>query len=228
MESYTLKEIKEKGLYDEAKSFLKAKYFEQIKNELLNKTLKQICRSKRYKDAKLILHAEVLQIKNEFYTPREAFEQINHLIQKNKVIWEPFTMGNHECIKSPTFLRELGHKVVATGENFFTCNYGDIVVSNIPFSTPKGVPSIKKQILKRLVFLNKPFIVLVPISFLQTIEIKVFQQKYGDLQLIIPCNRIKFYYYRNQVRHQYEHPNNHHMCCWICWGMNYERDVYFL
>ena len=44
-------------------------------------------------------------------------------------------MGNHEHIESPKYLRELGFNVVATGEDFFTCNYGEVCVSNTTFTS---------------------------------------------------------------------------------------------
>jgi hypothetical protein len=75
--------------------------------------------------------AEINAEKNELYTPKEAFEEIRSFIPPNKLVWEPFVSGNYKHIKSTQYLRELGFKVKSTNEDFFTCNYGDIVAPHI-------------------------------------------------------------------------------------------------
>ena len=91
-------------------------------------------------------------------TPKSAWEEIHQLIPKGKVIWEAFYGDGN----SGTYLRELGfEEVIHEPINFFEHDLGDLVVSNPPFS-------LKKQVLERLVSLDKPFILLMPIATLAT------------------------------------------------------------
>ena len=90
------------------------------------------------------------KVKHDNYTtPKSAWEEIAHLIPKDKCISDPFYCNG----SSGMYLRELGFECIHNNEDFFLHNRGDIVVSNPPFT-------IKKQILQRLVKLEKPFILL--------------------------------------------------------------------
>jgi hypothetical protein len=114
-------------------------------------------------------------------TPKSAWEAINHLIPKNKVIWEAF-YGNGASGK---YLKELGYNVIHEKIDFFENNLGDIVVSNPPFSKAK-------EILKRLKELDKPFILIMPMSKLTTSYFREFFKGDNDFQFIIPRKRIQF------------------------------------
>ena len=129
-------------------------------------------------------------------------------------------------------LRELGHEVIATGEDFFKCNYGDICISNPPYSTFHTTwnrqNNIKTEIIQRLAKLNKPFMLLIPLAFLQTKQFKLFQEKYGTCQMIIPYERIKFYYYKDGKKLKYNTPNHHGVCFWLCWKINLKKDINYV
>ena len=77
---------------------------------------------------------------DEWYTTRKIWESVTHFIPKDKIIWECFHSDNS---KSAAHLRSLGHEVVWEDCDFFTNDYGDILVSNMPFSK-------KKEVLTRL------------------------------------------------------------------------------
>ena len=96
------------------------------------------------------------KIHDDYYTPKSAWEKINHLIPKDKVIWEACMLNSH-LSKSPEYLIELGNKVIHdTSWDILKEDHGDIIITNPPFET-----KIKIKILKRLVELDKPFIIIM-------------------------------------------------------------------
>ena len=128
-------------------------------------------------------------IDNNYYTRKDMWENIQHLIPKDKVIWEMCLLNSKS--KSMDYLRELGFNVVGntewdcletTPDNF------DMIVTNPPFET-----KIKKKILERLVTLDKPFIIILNIMNVCTGYMReIFGDKLKDLQIIIPRNKIRF------------------------------------
>ena len=96
------------------------------------------------------------KVHNDYYTPKSAWAMIDHLIPKDKIVWEA-CMLNSTLSKSPQYLEELGNQVVYnTSWDVLSENHGDIIVSNPPFET-----KLKQQILTRLVELDKPFIIIM-------------------------------------------------------------------
>lgn len=114
---------------------------------------------------------------DDYMTPKSAWENIKHLIPK-KQIWEAFygdgTSGN--------YLKELGFDVIHKEVNFFENDLGEIIVSNPAFSKIK-------EILKRLMILDKPFIIIMPSSKINTSYMREWKNK---IQIIIPKKRIHF------------------------------------
>jgi hypothetical protein len=125
------KEGLSKGLYDEAISYLEWEIYQKEKKEIMSQTLEELSAKFELGKAYDLIQKHIIEERNEAYTPRSAFEKIAKFIPKDKIIWEPFTRGNHKYIKAPQYLRDLGFNVIATGEDFFSSNYGDIVVSNV-------------------------------------------------------------------------------------------------
>lgn len=115
---------------------------------------------------------------DDYMTPKYAWENIQEYIPKDKVIWEAF-MGDG---KSGEYLEELGFNVIHNDNDFFESNEGDIIVSNPPFSK-------SKEIIERLKELDKPFILILPSSKINTQYFRLFK---NQLQIIIPRNRIHF------------------------------------
>ena len=95
---------------------------------------------------------------DDWMTPKSAWEDIAEYIPKDKAIWEAFYGDG----KSGNILTELGFKDVIHQEiDFFENDLGEIVVSNPAFS-------IIPKVLERLVELDKPFILIMPSSKINT------------------------------------------------------------
>ena len=115
---------------------------------------------------------------DDYMTPKYAWENIQQYIPKDKVIWEAF-MGDG---KSGEYLEELGFDVIHNDNDFFESNEGDIVVSNPPFSK-------SKEVITRLKKIDKPFILILPSSKINTQYFRLFK---NEIQIIIPKKRIHF------------------------------------
>ena len=72
---------------------------------------------------------------DQYNTTPEMWEMINHVIPKDKILWEAFLKDNWSS-KSAITLRELGHNVVGdpTMDFFDEPPEYDIIVSNPPYS----------------------------------------------------------------------------------------------
>lgn len=125
-------------------------------------------------------HTKTFLKHDDYMTPKYAWENIQHLIPKNKVIWEAFYGDG----MSGNYLRELGFEVIHEPINFFENNLGEIIVSNPPFSK-------SKEVIQRLKQLDKPFIIIMPSSKINT---SYFRETFmnSGLQIIIPRKRIHF------------------------------------
>ena len=117
---------------------------------------------------------------DDYMTPKYAWENIKEYIPKDKVIWEAFYGDGN----SGKYLSDLGFKVIHEPIDFFENNKGDIILSNPPFS-------LVKDIMPRLKELDKPFILLMPSSKINTQYMRDNFKNKG-LQIIIPRKRIQF------------------------------------
>ena len=145
-------------------------------------------------------------------TPKSVWEHIQHLIPK-KVIWEAFYGDG----KSGDYLKELGFDVIHEEVDFFENDLGDIVVSNPPFS-------MAKEVLIRLKKLNKPFILILPSSKINTCYVR--ESFMNDLQIIIPRKRIQFL---KRVEGVVEAKNACNFdCFYYCYRMNFPKDIIWL
>ena len=141
----------------------------------------------------------VYKIHDDYYTPKMAWEMIKHLIPHDKVIWEAFQL-NATLSKSAEYLRELGFKVVGDiSIDFFKAQPSeswDIIIGNPPFST-----ALKKNILKKLVELDKPFIIILNSCNMFTKYMReIFGEKIKDLQIITPSTRLNFEKYNYETK----------------------------
>lgn len=150
---------------------------------------------------------------DDYMTPKYAYENIKQFIPKDKIIWEAFYGDG----KSGEYLKELDFKVIHDKDDFFKNNKGDLVVSNPPFSKTK-------EILNRLVELDKPFILILPASkiFTQYIR-KLFINNNDKLQIIIPRKRIQFIKNGNELNNKCNFD-----CFYYCWKINLDRDIIWL
>ena len=124
-------------------------------------------------------HTKTFMKHDDYMTPKYAWENINMYIPKDKIIWEAFYGDG----KSGDFLKELGHEVIHEEVDFFENDLGDIIVSNPPFSH-------SKEVMARMLELDKPFIMILPSSKINTSYIRSWKDK--GLQIIIPRKRIHF------------------------------------
>ena len=141
----------------------------------------------------LSLNNGKFNVHDDYYTPESIWKSIEHLIPKDKIIWEA-TMLNSELSNSPKHLKDLGLNVVYDTEMDALVNQPprwDMIVTNPPFST-----NLKKKLLIRFVELNKPFIIVMNSMNLFSKYLRtIFAGKLKDLQIITP--RRKFDYEKN-------------------------------
>ena len=124
---------------------------------------------------------------DDWNTPKYAWEDIIEYIPKDKIIWEAF-FGDG---KSGDYMKELGLNVIHEEIDFFKEDKGDIIISNPPFS-------LYREILDRLFLLDKPFIIILPSSKINTQYFRKWKDK--GLKIIIPKKRIDFSKYDNIKR----------------------------
>ena len=145
---------------------------------------------------------------DEYYTTYKIWADIVDFIPKDKKIWECFYSPNSQ---SANHLRKLGFEVVWEDVDFFTHNYGDILVSNCPFSK-------KKEVLTRLKQLDKPFIMIFPSQSIQT---RLFRDIFKDdkIQIIYPTTKLHF-------DGDSTHPRGASFyTCYLCYKMNFDKDI---
>jgi hypothetical protein len=126
-------------------------------------------------------HTKTFLKHDDYMTPKYAWENIKEFIPKDKVIWEAFYGDG----KSGNYLRELGFEVIHEPVDFFENDLGDVIVSNPPFSK-------SKEVMYRLRELDKPFVIIMPVSKLNTSYFRENFKSNNDLQIIIPRKRIHF------------------------------------
>jgi len=153
---------------------------------------------------------------DDYMTPKSAWQNISQYIPNDKTIWEPFYGDG----KSGVYLTELGFNVIHNDNDFFENNEGDIIVSNPPFSD-------YKRILQRLIELDKPFILILPSSKINTQIMRNLFCNDHRLQLIVPRKRIQFK--KLDKNGNLENTNKCNFdCFYYCWKMNLERDITWL
>lgn len=126
---------------------------------------------------------------DECYTPRYGVEPLLEFLPhfKEKTIWCPFDTEESEFVKC---FRENGYNVVnshiRSGQDFYLYQpeKWDLIVSNPPFTN-------KREIFKRAISFNKPFCLLMSLTWLNdSTPKKLFRGK--GLQLLMFEERMKF------------------------------------
>jgi len=160
-------------------------------------------------------HTKTFIKHDDYMTPKYAWENIKEYIPKDKIIWEAFYGDGN----SGSYLEEMGYDVIHKPVDFFKNDLGDIIVSNPPFSKVK-------EILPRLKELDKPFIMIMPVSKINT---QYFRKYFmNDIQIIIPRKRIHFLkLVSGKVLDNYNSSCNFD-CFYYCYKMNLERDIIWL
>jgi len=160
-------------------------------------------------------HTKTFIKHDDYMIPKYAWENIKQYIPKDKIIWEAFYGDGN----SGSYLEEMGYNVIHKPVDFFKNDLGDIIVSNPPFSKVK-------EILPRLKELDKPFIMIMPVSKLNT---QYFRKYFmNDIQIIIPRSRIHFLkLVDGKIPEGFTNKCNFD-CFYYCYKMNLERDIIWL
>lgn len=156
---------------------------------------------------------------DDYMTPKYAWEDIKHFIPKNKIIWESF-FGDG---KSGDYLKDMGFDVIHEQIDFFNNEpeKWDIIVSNPPFTQIK-------QILYRLKTLDKPFILIMPVSKINTLYFRELFKDSHDLDIIIPKKRIQFQKLINGKTPENFKNHCNFDCFYYCYKMNLPQKINWL
>jgi len=162
-------------------------------------------------------HTKTFLKHDDYMTPKYAWENIAHLIPKDKIIWEAFYGDG----KSGKYLQELGFNVIHEPIDFFKeqPKEWDIIVTNPPFSKVK-------EVMIRLQELDKPFIMIMPSSKINTSYMRAWKDK--NLQIIIPPKRIHFEKQINgKIPDGWKNACNFD-CFYYCYKMDLPKDIVWL
>jgi hypothetical protein len=151
---------------------------------------------------------------DDYMTPFHVWEDIRKFIP-NKIIWEPFYGDG----KSGEYLRQLNFEVIHEPIDFFENDLGDIIVSNPPFSL---IPIV----LQRLKSINKPFILIMPSSKINTQYFRKLFHGDTNLQIIIPKKRIQFIKIQNGEEKKQSNANFD--CMYYCWQIELDNCITWL
>ena len=160
-------------------------------------------------------HTKTFMKHDDYMTPKYAWENINMYIPKDKIIWEAFYGDG----KSGDFLTELGYEVIHEEVDFFENDLGDIIVSNPPFSQ-------SKEVMARMLILDKPFIMILPSSKINTSYFRSWKDK--GLQIIIPRKRIHFTKLVDGVVPDNYKSSCNFDCFYYTYKMNLPKDIIWL
>ena len=160
-------------------------------------------------------HTKTFMKHDDYMSPKYAWENINMYIPKDKIIWEAFYGDG----KSGNFLTELGYEVIHEEVDFFENDLGDIIVSNPPFSQ-------SKEVMARLLILDKPFILILPSSKINTSYFRSWKDK--GLQIIIPRKRIHFTKLVGGVIPDNYKSSCNFDCFYYCYKIGLSKDIIWL
>lgn len=154
---------------------------------------------------------------DDYMTPKSAWEAIEEYIPKDKVIWEAFygdgSSGKH--------LSEMGFNTIHEDVDFYENNLGEIIVSNPPFSDTK-------KVMERMMLLDKPFILIMPVSKMNTSYFRNhFVGSDKELQIIIPRKRIQFIKFVDGKQAETKNSCNFD-CLYYCYKIDLPKDIVWL
>ena len=160
-------------------------------------------------------HTKTFIKHDDYMTPKYAWENIKQFIPKDKIIWEAFYGDG----KSGNFLTELGYEVIHEEVDFFENDLGDIIVSNPPFSQ-------SKEVMARMLELDKPFILILPSSKINTSYFRAWKDK--GLQIIIPRKRIHFTKLVDGIIPDNYKSSCNFDCFYYCYKIGLSKDIIWL
>lgn len=149
---------------------------------------------------------------DERYTPEEAVKIILPYIPKGiNTIWEPTAVPESQIVR----ILQNKYNVIAThlsnNEDFFETNMDcDMIITNPPYSK-------KDKFLERLFELDKPFMLLLPVTTLGS-KARSAMFRNNPIQIIIPDRRFDFSGLNNNWFHT----------AWFCFKCNLKKDLNFI
>lgn len=148
------------------------------------------------------------QLDDNYSTPKEAFDLLfKHINVKNKKVWFPFY--NEGRINTFNFDCEVIHEE----KDFFDTNTKcDYIIDNPPYS-------IKQKVFERLLCLQTPFAMLVPMDTLER-QYFINLMKDEDLSIIIPYERYKFLNNNKKTSMPFK-------TIWICVDCKLDKQIIF-
>jgi hypothetical protein len=151
---------------------------------------------------------------DDYETTEDIWAYILPFLSFDKVIYEPFYCSG----RSKEILNNLGYKdVIHEDVDFFT-NHDkyeyDVIVSNPPFS-------IKKKVFDKLREIDKPFIMISPVSILTK---QFFMDKYKgeDISILVPKRRMQFSK-KGEVNGRCWFD-----CIFVCYKLGLDKQIIFL
>ena len=163
-------------------------------------------------------HTKTFSIHDDYMSPDNAWDCIKQYIPNDKVIWEAFYGDGN----SGAYLKKIGFNVIHEPIDFFENDKGEVIVSNPPFSQ---IP----EILKRLVELDKPFIIIMPSSKIITQYFrKLFSDNKNKIQIIIPRKRIQFMKMVNGEIDPDQEKKCNFDCFYYCYKIGLDSDIVWL
>ena len=165
--------------------------------------------------ASLTLNSGIIGFKkdDDYETTEEIWKMIYPYMKNYVSLYEPFYCSG----KSGEILKSFGLNVIHEDEDFFE-NYMkhdyDLIVSNPPFS-------IKKQVFDTLHKINKPFIMISPVSIITKL---FFREKYEDedITILIPLRRLQFSKKDKQLSRCWFD------CIFVCYKLGLDKQIIFL
>ena len=114
-------------------------------------------------------------------TPLDIWKELEDFIPKDKKIWCPFYYNGELTLK------KINNNIIHTQENFYEYEPEeyDLIIDNPPFSC---IPDI----FKRLFELDKPFLIILPISKLRTKYSRKYLKDRKNITIIYPSYRFNF------------------------------------
>ena len=149
---------------------------------------------------------------DDYETPLSAWEAIKTYLPLDKVAHDPFICNG----RSIEYFKQLNIPHVEPEGDFFENDIiGDYVLSNPPFT-------LKKEVLQRLVDIDKPFIMIMPSQTINAVYFRnIFKDRQDHLQIIIPRKRIQF------IKDGVQTKGCSFECYYFCYKMNLPSSIVF-
>jgi hypothetical protein len=153
---------------------------------------------------------------DDFQTPIGVFKPIMEYIPQEYLIWEP-AMGKGNIVQEFT---DNGYNIfgtdIMTGHNFleYQPERFDITITNPPFS-------IKDKWIKRCYELEKPWVLLLPLTALEGQSRQTLYRKYG-VNVFLPFKRINYHTPSGQGKGSW-FPS-----CILTWKLDVPKNLMFI